>query len=269
MEARAVRGVFLAIASLWASSVPASGADRSLTGPGSVVEGKERGEPKVFHVVAKVEIGPTGDITRVIPDLALGREVGGAVERAVRALSFTPATVDDKPAAGTTFVRMMGCAVPLEQDGFRLAFAYTSHGPGYSKLPHPTYPAAALRIGATGHFEVQVTLQPDGTARMDQVRVIEGGARAEKTFAESIKAWVAELRYEPEMVAGKAVPTSMSIPLEFGMEPFSRKAWRAEQKALRDQQVQSDACQVAFGRERTRPSKSVALNSPFVLKEGG
>ena len=149
MEARAVRGVFLAIASLWASSVPASGADRSLTGPGSVVEGKERGEPKVFHVVAKVEIGPTGDITRVIPDLALGREVGGAVERAVRALSFTPATVDDKPAAGTTFVRMMGCAVPLEQDGFRLAFAYTSHGPGYSKFPHPTYPAAALRSGAT------------------------------------------------------------------------------------------------------------------------
>lgn len=227
-------------------------------------------EPRVFHASAKVEIGPTGEIVGVVPDSQLGAEIGRAVERWLRVLSFTPAAVNGTPVAGTTYVRMMGCALPVSQETYRLAFAYSSHGPGYSKLPHPNYPATALRNGDSGDFDVQVSLQPDGTARLVNVTATRGGARAQKAFTASIEGWVSALRYEPETVDGKAVSTTLSIPLEYRLDlgPSPRKL-RADQQKLRREHLQSDACQLAFGREREHRQESIALDSPFGVKEGG
>lgn len=221
--------------------------------------------PKVFRTFAKVEIGPAGDVVSVSPELRFGSEIGSAIEKSVRALSFAPAAVDGRPVAGTTYVRMMGCAAPIGQGDYRLAFEYTSHGPGYSQMPHPTYPASALRSGISGHFDVAMTVQPDGTMRLDEVATVQGGARAKRAFAESIGAWVAALRYEPETVAGKAVATSVSVPLEFNI---GERRWKVEAEKMRAKEVQSDACQLAFGRERAGRKEPVAFNSPFTLKPG-
>lgn len=251
---------------------PAGAVGLGIPDPGSAGGAKAHAqiEPRVFHASAKVEIGPTGEIVGVVPDSQLGAEIGRAVERWLRVLSFTPAAVNGTPVAGTTYVRMMGCALPVSQETYRLAFAYSSHGPGYSKLPHPNYPATALRNGDSGDFDVQVSLQPDGTARLVNVTATRGGARAQKAFTASIEGWVSALRYEPETVDGKAVSTTLSIPLEYRLDPGpSPRKLRADQQKLRREHLQSDACQLAFGREREHRQESIALDSPFGVKEGG
>ena len=135
-------------------------------------------------------------------------------------------------------------------------------------MPHPPYPASALRSGISGHFDVKMKVQPDGTMRLDEIETRQGGAQAKRAFAESIGAWVAALRYEPETVAGKAVATSVSVPLEFNSDPISARQWKAEEEKMRASEAQSDACQLAFGRERNRRPESVVLNSPFAVTPG-
>lgn len=220
--------------------------------------------PQVFRTLAKVEIGAAGEIVSVVPEERLGSSIGSAVEKSVRMLSFAPAAVGGKPVAGVTYVRMKGCAAPLGQDQYRLAFEYEWHGPGQPRIVQPAYPRDALMRGISGNFDVQITVQPDGTARLDQVTVTQGGMRAEKAFADSIGAWVGALRYEPEVVAGKPVSTSLVVPLEFSLETSGR-ALKAEARKARAENMQSDACQLAFGLEQERSKATVALDSPFVI----
>lgn len=228
------------------------------------------GLPQVFRTFAKVEIGPTGEIVSVVPEARLGAAIGAGLEKAIRTLSFAPAAVSGQPVAGTTFVRMMGCAAALGSEQYRIAFAYESHGPGYSRMLPPAYPPNALRSSTGGDFDVQITVQPDGKARLDQVATTRGGGRATKAFTPSIEAWAAAQRYEPETVNGKAVSTTLTIPLEYRLDtgPSPRRL-RAEQRKLRHERLQSDACQLAFGLERERGQEPIALDSPFGVKEGG
>lgn len=219
--------------------------------------------PQVFRTFAKVEIGAAGEVVSVVPEDRLGSSVGSALEESVRMLSFAPAAVDGKPVAGVTYVRMKGCAAPLGQGQYRLVFEYLAHGPGQPRIVQPAYPRYARMRGISGNFDVQITVQPDGTARLDQVTVTEGGMRAEKAFADSIGAWVGALRYEPEVVAGKPVATSLVVPLEFSLET----SLKAEARKARAEK-QSDACQLAFGLEQEQSKATVALDSPFVIKGG-
>lgn len=226
-------------------------------------------EPKVFYTHAKVEIGAGGEIASVVAEPDLGADIGAAVERYVRGLSFSPAAVDGIPVSGTTFVRMMGCAAPLDGQQYRLAFAYNSHGPGYTHHPYLPYPAHALRAGVSGILVARLTVQADGTARLDEVVPKVGGARAKRAFGATIESWVATLRYQPEHVAGKPVATPLSLALEFDLSPSSRKDRKAEEDAVVSARMKSDACQMAFARERGREPQSIAIESPFLLKAGG
>lgn len=221
-------------------------------------------EPRVFRTFAKVEIGAGGEVLGVVAQPELGPDIGAAVERSVRTLSFSPATVNGKPVSGTTYVRLMGCAAPIDGGAYRMAFDYLSHGPASLRIVHPTYPPNALRAGVEGAFLVQVIVQPDGTAKLDQVTHSADSARTLKTFAPAIEGWVSALRYDPERVDGKGVPTTVQIPLEFNLGSIRRA-----NRTIQNQDRQSDACQIAFGRERERKPESLALNSPFTVKPGG
>jgi hypothetical protein len=260
----------VAVALWWVSSAIGGGVAMSGAASASGTDVPAKGKPQVFRTFAKVEIGQAGEIVSVVPEARLGADLGAGLEKTIRTLSFAPAAVNGQPVAGTTFVRMMGCAAALGSEQYRVAYAYESHGPGYSRMPHPAYPPNALRGGTEGDFDVQITVQPDGTARLVDVTATRGGDRAKKAFAESIAAWVSALRYEPETVDGKAVSTTLSIPLEYRLDPGpSPRKLRAEQQKVRSEHLQSDACQLAFGRERERRQEPIALNSPFGVKEGG
>lgn len=237
-----------------------AGASESAEGAGST----DNAEPKVFRTFAKVDVGTSGEVIGVVAESRLGPDIGAAVERSVRQLSYSPAQVNGKPVTGSTFVYLMGCAAPIDGGRYRLAFDYRSHGPKLLGIVHPTYPPSALRAGAEGAFLVQVAVQPDGTARLDRIMLSKGNVRALKTFTPAIEGWVNALRYDPERVDGRGVPTTVQVPLEFNMGSSERLS-----QIVKKDNRESDACQVAFGRERERKQESLALNSPFTVKPGG
>lgn len=177
-----------------------------------------------FHTSVRVDVDASGKPVSVRAPDTLPAVVREHIEHSVALWGYQPARRDGVAVAATTFVTVGVCARP-DGDRIWLGMDFKGNGPRLlspsHRLPVPWFPVDAVRAGAEGRFNVNYTVLPDGTTRVDSVealdrRAMRGYGRA---FEQSLTSWAKGLRYEPEQVAGVAVATQQSVPVSFGVSP--------------------------------------------------
>lgn len=214
-------------------------------------------EPLVFKASARIDVDATGAVTRVEPSDKLSPALQELVKQQVSAYRFETPLHNGVKAAGSTYVTLGGCAVP-DGDGYKVSLAYKNAGPrfvGGEFLP-PRYPERAYRNGAEASAVVAYVIQADGSVALDGIRY-KGTPREKRYFDEALEAWVAQFRYEPEIVAGKPVRTKLEVPVDFALGHVSERAYEKQVKA---QRMASPECTAAASDGALEP---VALDSPF------
>lgn len=225
--------------------------------------------PKVvaFNASVKVDVDAAGKPIRVEAPQDLPQAVRSYIEKRVATWQYEPAKRDGVAVPATTFVKVGACATPTPSgDGFRLGLDFKGNGPGLisasGHMPPPSYPGDLRRRGAQGAFKVSFTVQPDGTTRVDDVESVDGSKRYLKSFRPALTDWIEKIRYQPEVVGGRAVPTQISFPVEFvlksgGRDPAWRKRYLAE---LQSRAIATAECQLAAG--AYQGPLPIALDSP-------
>ena len=80
--------------------------------------------------------------------------------------------------------------------------------------PDPVYPEAAMRNGTRGWVELEFTVTPTGA--VTDLRVV--GAEPRGVFEEAATTALAQWRFRPRVVAGKAVAQRSSVTLRFDLD---------------------------------------------------
>lgn len=230
-------------------------------------------ELQLFPAQARVEVDASGAVSAVEPDAHLPMPVAEHLRALVSGWRFVPPQVNGRTVSGVTYVRLQGCAAPVE-GGYRLAFAFQGNGPGREQpMRPPPYPPEALRDGASATVNVTFRVEPDGQARVEDIAFVgRRPPRHADAFSNTVKQWAEQARYRPEVLDGKPVTTRVSYPVEFtaGAKTYhsARAVERAARQELQQHAAGTDACQVALGRTR-EGIHPVALDSPFTLLPSG
>jgi hypothetical protein len=214
--------------------------------------------PFRFPTAVKVWIDEQGIPQQAEASDKLPVAVAEAIEQRVLMWRFEPARVDGVAKAGITHAFVDACVAPQEDGSLNMAVNYAYNGPGFAegwgRVPPPRYPRDAAVAGSEGVFRVIVGIAEDGSTTVNGIERVKGNLRY---FEPMLRAWVAALRYVPEQVDGKPVPTQVAFPVTFSMEgstPPSRQ---------KREDRQSDVCTAAQGGAASDPNRPVVLDSPF------
>lgn len=223
-------------------------------------------EVVAFSASVRVELDAAGKPVSVKAPENLPATVREFIEKRVGTWQYSPALQGGQPVPAVTFVSIGACAIPAG-DGFRLGLDFKGNGPrlisASGHLPPPSYPSEALRSGVSGTYRVTYSILADGSTRVASVDVVDGRSPYSKVFRASIERWAETLRYEPELVGGKPVSTSMSLPIEFSIHRDRRtgEAWRKAYLAeLKARAIASSECTAAAG--TGSPTMPLAQDSP-------
>lgn len=245
----------------------------SLAGSALAAGEAPAGKLLMFSTQARIEVDSQGKVVAVTPDPALPAAVGAAIQSTVGSWRFTPPAKEGRAVNGVTFVQLGACAVP-EAGNYRFAVAYRGNGPARSGPPAPRFPLREMRAGHSSKLQLNYSVLANGTARIDEITVLEGSKRADqRAFRGAVENWVNAIKFEPELVDGVPVVTKMSYPIVFmagGTQSFSsfqaaRKKFEKEDQARAAAQP---SCQTALGAS-DNSDRQVALDSPFQLLPPG
>lgn len=218
-------------------------------------EGK--GDPVLFPATARIALDAEGVPQAVQASSRLPVPVREAIEARVKRWRFEPALVDGVAKPGVTHVRLQACAIPQPDGSLRVGMDYQGNGPGYAndavRLPRLPYPPAAARAGTQADIDLTVLIGEDGLVTLQSMKARRGSA---KEFKEVLEAWVAVMRYVPEEVDGRRIPTQVRIPVAFS---FEERAARRERHAAATRKPEC----VAAARQPEDPVMPVVLDSPF------
>ena len=221
----------------------------------------------VFASEAKVEIDSNGNVTDVTPDRSLSPAIRQVIQAYVRQWHFSAPTKAGQPVGGTTYVQLDACAAP--KDGkYLFVVKYRGNGPGHAgQFSVPRFPPDALRYGASS-AKLQLTFRvpPKGGVQIEDIVLVDGDKRFEKSFKAAMTSWLKASRYVPEQIDGEPVATRVSFPIEFEGEridsPAAAKA--SMDKRTQEYAAQQPECQeVMNGGDANE--RQVALDSPFHL----
>lgn len=214
--------------------------------------------PLRFPAAVKVWIDEQGVPQQAEASDKLPAAVAEAIEQRVLLWRFEPARVNGVAKAGITHAFVDACVAPQEDGSLNMAVNYAYNGPGFAegwgRVPPPRYPRNAAETGAEGVFRVIVGIAEDGSTSVNSIERVQGNLRY---FEPMLRAWVAALRYVPEQVDGKPVPTQVVFPVTFSMDDsMSPSRHKREDR-------QSDVCTAAKNGEAADPNRPVVLDSPF------
>ena len=218
-----------------------------------------------FNATVRVEVDASGKPTKVEAPGDLPAPVRSYIETRVASWQYEPARINDVPAAAVTFVHVGACAIPVTE-GFRLGLDFKGNGPMIAGkhryfLPPPMYPLELMRVGAQGDFKVSYVIQKNGSTRLVDITPMEGTSKRHlKAFRSVLADWVEDLRYTPEQVAGEAVETELSIPVNFMLSTGGPQSHKSYQQQVIDQALASRECFAAKGASGLLP---IASNSPI------
>jgi hypothetical protein len=214
--------------------------------------------PLRFPAAVKVWIDEHGIPQQAEASEKLPAAVADAIEQRVLQWRFEPARINGVAKAGITHAFVDACVAPQEDGSLNMAVNYAYNGPGFAegwgRVPPPRYPRDAAEIGAEGVFRVIVGIAEDGSTSVHRIERVKGNLRY---FEPMLRAWVAALRYVPEQVGGKPVPTQVAFPVTFSMDD----GMAPSQQKREDRQ--SEVCTAAKSGEATDPNRPVVLDSPF------
>lgn len=235
------------------------------------VIGADEARPRVvaFNASVKVEVDATGRPVKVEAPAALPEAIRRSIEKRVATWQYQPAKQGGVAVPATTYVSVGACAIPTPAgNGFALGIDYKGNGPRLvsdaDRMTPPPYPHDALIAGISGVYRVSYAIQPDGSTRIEDVVQLEGaGGRYLKSFRKTLSQWAQGMRYDPEVVNGTPVATTMSFPVVFRLQDDtgSRSEWRDRYQAeLQARAISSKECMAASAvPDGLQP---VARNSP-------
>jgi len=148
------------------------------------------------------------------------------VAPAVKAWEFVPATVDGQPTTTRTGLLIHVFVSALPDGDLKLRFGSAQTGPMAISLTPPRYPHAAAKAGVSALVTTLVQVTADGKPIINDLKVVsDGGNRDafEKASREAIANWT----FRPEIVAGRAVPGTIRIPISYCMGGAACKRFEA------------------------------------------
>lgn len=164
---------------------------------------------------ARVSIGADGRISAIsLPGSTLSASMQGAIADRVRKVEFEPATVNGAPATAETTL-LIQLEAKVQHDQLALDIYGIDVIAGYRKTTPPRYPARELRKGITGEAWVRVEYDRDG--RVTGVAPAAADAPVDVFMSAAIAA-ARNWEMEPELVDGKGVPGTATVPVRFSIE---------------------------------------------------
>lgn len=199
-----------------------------------------------FQASVKVDVDAAGKPVKVEAPGDLPAEIRGYIEQRVASWQYQPARLEGVPQASTTYVSVNACAMPVAE-GYRLGVDFDGNGPrraGDRALAPPVYPIQAEVGGTEADFTLILAVDDQGKARIEEVERADISGRAGRTtFRPELERWVRRIRFDPEIVASKAVPSLVRMQVTFVLrDPGDRKALRNE---LQAKAMASRECQLA------------------------
>lgn len=89
-----------------------------------------------------------------------------------------------------------------------------SHAPRFREPPAaPVYPAQARRRNQQGQVLVEVRLDAEGRQREVKLMQSSGFASLDRAALEAVAQW----KFQPEVQAGRALPSRVRIPIDFAL----------------------------------------------------
>jgi Gram-negative bacterial TonB protein C-terminal len=179
---------------------------------------------------ARISIDPQGQVTDLVWNnrTPLHKLIAENINAKVRAWEFVPATVGGRPAATQTGLVIHLRAEDQPDGAITVRVLGAKTGPMTVETPPPSYPMTAAAADVSAKVVVEVSVAADGSAVVHDMRFSgSGGKSYRKEFLaasqDALKAW----SFYPEVVNGQSVPTVVTVPVMFCMEP---SAWCSRQR---------------------------------------
>jgi hypothetical protein len=183
---------------------------------------------------ARITIDAEGRVTDLAWDARtkLHTLIAERVTPRVKTWEFIPAAVDGRPAVTQTGLLIHLRAEDRADGSATLRLVDTKTGPMGVRTQPPAYPIEAMRANVSAKVVVEVSVAANGKAVLHGMQVSPSGKSYRKQFLaaseEALKAW----SFYPEVVGGQSVPTIVTIPVMFCMEPSAWCARQREQDAV-------------------------------------
>jgi len=212
-----------------------------------------------FNTNVRVDVDAAGRPIKVEAPGDLPKTIRDYIEKRVATWHYEPANQAGVAAAGTTYVAVNACAVPV-QGGYHLGLDFNGNGPrnaGDQRLQPPQYPRESLRRGFEAELVVILDIATNGTARLSAVEesdVSRHGSPAE--FEKEVRRWAKLLHFDPEQIAGQPVAGQVRVPVTFALP--TETEWRSMRDDFQAKANASRECQLAQGDNVMQP---IALES--------
>jgi len=207
-----------------------------------------------FRASVRVDVDASGKPVKVETPQDLPQAIRALIEKRVASWQYQPANLGGVPQAATTYVSINACAVPVGE-GYRLGVDFNSNGPrvaaGKAMTP-PDYPEAAMRAGTDADFSLTLKMDGAGRAAIDTINRLDISGRAGAGgFEPELRRWVKTLRFDPEIVAGRPVPTK--IRMQVGFDTTNARRSRKSRDDLQAKARESRECRMVSGTYGLRP----------------
>lgn len=215
-----------------------------LSGLSFATDAQDGKKPIVLSTDARVEIDAEGKPVKVEASQDLPDGVREFVERQLSQWKFERIERDGVAGNAVTWISLHACALPQENGTYVMGTAYGGHGPRLAdgakwRAPADLFPIVA-RSGADGHANVNFIVHADGTARFDSIDGMTN-LHLRRQMTPVFTRWIANNRFDPEEVGGKAVATRSTVPVRF----YGGSAKRSADRAYAAEWMASPACQRA------------------------
>jgi TonB family protein len=172
-------------------------------------------------LTADITIDASGRMTSLAwrDKTALHALAAERIENRVRAWEFEPAKVDGRPVDTRTGLSIHLVAMDHPSGGATLRFRGANTGPWSEALLAPKYPENAARGNAHALVTAVLDVGTDGKPTIVSLEVESSSRNHGKAFEKASEAAIESWRFHPEVVAGQAVRTRVTVPITFCVEP--------------------------------------------------
>lgn len=243
----------------------------ALGGSAVAAPGEPEPKPIAFRTDAKVTLDAAGKLLAVEANQDLPAAVRDFIEKRVATWHFSPPEQDGVTGPAVTYLTLGACALPVPEGGYRLAVDFKRNGPRYAGGPvfrPPAYPRSANIRGIGASMVVTYVVDTHGRATLENLEYTDGASHRRDGFDESIDAWLRDMRFDPEQLAGKAVRTRIKTFVTFtaGDQAPTRDEFL---KTIEVQAAKSEECRLAGGEMEPAGLAPLALNSPVRVEPAG
>lgn len=167
---------------------------------------------KTIH--ARVSIGADGRVTSTtLVEKKVPATIESAVLARVKGWQFDPVMANGIAVPSVTYASFYACAIK-SGDGYDLAVKYLDNGPLLERGAQFEFqPVVSEFSKAQQTITVKLTVLPNGRAQLDDVVMVDVDPRIDRDVRLSVKHWLQDMRYTPELVGGQPVATAMEWPI--------------------------------------------------------